>query len=96
MLAKELLEDPIIDEEIPAVLLQLAAQLLAKAQAKEKNGSGQGDRLLSLEEAAAKLQVSHSWLYRRSKKLSFVVRNGRKLVYSERGIEEYIAAQKGK
>jgi predicted DNA-binding transcriptional regulator AlpA len=87
MHAKELIDDPVLEDELPQAVLILAAQMCKVREA--KNGAV-GDRLLSLEEAAAKLQVSHSWLYRRSMKLPFAVRNGRKLAFSEKGIEEYI------
>jgi predicted DNA-binding transcriptional regulator AlpA len=76
------------------LLLQLAAQLLIKDK-HPQNGSV-SDRLLDLREAAGKLNVSPSWLYRRSAKLPFAVRNGRKLTFSEKGIEHYIREKMGK
>jgi len=53
------------------------------------------DRLLSVEEAAARLAVTVDWLYRHAKTLPFTVRNGRRLGFSERGIERYIRQQQG-
>jgi predicted DNA-binding transcriptional regulator AlpA len=93
MRAKELIDDPVQEDELAEAVLILAAQLL------EKKASANGrpaDRLLDLDDAAERLNVSSSWLYRRSSKLPFVVRNGRKLAFSERGIEDYIAGKKGK
>jgi predicted DNA-binding transcriptional regulator AlpA len=84
----------ISESEIPALLLQLAARLLS-GDRQPQNGP-MPDRLLDLREAAAKLNVSPSWLYRRSAKLSFAVRNGRKLSFSEKGIEDYIRQKMGK
>jgi predicted DNA-binding transcriptional regulator AlpA len=97
MRAQELIDDPILEDELPQAVLILAAQMCKVREAKQ-NGQGQApDRLLSLDEAALRLKVSRSWLYRRSRKdLPFAVHNGRKLSFSERGIEEYIASRKGK
>src|SRR3990172_181232 len=63
------------------------------------NGSGgpeAGDRLLSTQEAAAKLGTSTDYLYRHSSKLPFTVRLGRKVLFSEAGIERYIRARMGR
>jgi predicted DNA-binding transcriptional regulator AlpA len=87
MRAKELIEDPMIEDEIPAAILILAGQLLKR---RTDSDDVESDRLLSLEDAVRKLRVSKSWLYRRTETLPFIVRTGRKLSFSERGIEEYI------
>jgi excisionase family DNA binding protein len=55
-----------------------------------------GDRLLSAEEAAAKLGASADYLYRHSRKLPFTVRLGRKLRFSEAGIERFIRSRTGR
>jgi predicted DNA-binding transcriptional regulator AlpA len=94
MRARELIDDPVLEDELPQAVLILAAQLCKVREAKP-NGSVPADQLLDLDEAARRLNVSSSWLYRRSSKLPFVVRNGRKLSFSERGIEQYIASKKG-
>jgi len=93
MRAKELIDDPVLEDELPEAVLILAAQLCKVREA--KNGDSQGDRLMSLEDAAAKLRVSTGWLYHKSKSMPFVVRTGRKLSFSERGIEEYIRQKAG-
>jgi excisionase family DNA binding protein len=54
-----------------------------------------GDRLLSVQEAAAKLSCKLDFLYRNSKTLPFTVRNGRRLRFSEQGIEKYIRQRTG-
>lgn len=58
--------------------------------------SAEGDRLLSAREAAAKLGASADYLYRHSRNLPFTVRVGRKLRFSEAGIERFIRARLGR
>ena len=55
-----------------------------------------GDRLLSTKEAAAKLGTSADWLYRHSRTLPFVVHIGRKVLFSEAGVEKYIRQRMGR
>lgn len=55
------------------------------------------DRLLTVEEATAKLGVATDWLYRRSKTLPFVVRPSVGVVrISLHGIEKYIRQRQGR
>jgi predicted DNA-binding transcriptional regulator AlpA len=95
MRAKELIEDPVLEDELAEAVLILAAQMCKVREAKQ-DGNGQGDRLLSIDEATVRLNVPRSWLYRHSAKLPFAVHNGRKLAFSEKGIEEYIRQKQGK
>ncbi len=75
--------------------------LLAQALS-PTNGTGQAeapaeDRLLTVEEAAAKLAVSKDWLYRRAGKLPFTIRHGPGQVrFSSQGIERYIRQRQGR
>ena len=48
------------------------------------------DQLLDADEAAARLAVSKSWLYREASNLPFTVRNGRAVRFSQRGIDDYV------
>lgn len=48
------------------------------------------ERLLDIEEAAARLNISKDYLYRHHKQLPFSRRIGRKLLFSSVGISEYI------
>ena len=73
--------------QMAAIQLSLAARLIAE---KPENFQDEGGTLLTVEEAAAKLKCSEDWLYRRAKRLSFTVRVGRSLRFSERGIDEAI------
>ena len=64
------------------------------------DGQGQwardGDRLLDVEEAARKLGKSKDYLYRHAGKYPFTVRDGRRLRFSEAGIEKFIRQRLGR
>ena len=90
-------------EAIPALLGELErlkATLWARLTVPQGNGQGQAqrdrDRLLNARAAAVKLGTSQDWLYRRSQKLPFTVRIGRKVLFSEAGIERYIRQRMGR
>lgn len=105
-----LLTDPSRVEDIPAevipilmvqcIALQstLAARLFMATRIEDHNGMvEEGDRLLTVKEAAQKLGVSGDWLYRRANKLPFTVRlASRQLRFSLRGIERYIRQRQGR
>lgn len=48
------------------------------------------DRLLTVDEAAARLGQSKDWLYRHATKLPFTRRVGRQVRFSSQGLERYI------
>jgi predicted DNA-binding transcriptional regulator AlpA len=54
-----------------------------------------GDRLLKVDQAAAKLGMTPDWLYRHHRDFPFIVRHGRPLRFSELGIEEHIRKRRG-
>lgn len=57
--------------------------------------SNDDDRLLSVDEAAEQLNVSHDWLYRNAKKLPFTKKLGPKMLrFSTAGIQKYLASRK--
>jgi len=93
---KIILPDPaeIEPEEIGPVMAQMAAiqMSLATRLVVETVDRAQedSDRLLTVGEAAAKLNCSEVWLYKRAKRLPFTVRVGRSLRFSERGLDEAI------
>lgn len=75
----------------------LAAQLVESAIGeRERSSQAEGGRLLTVEEAAAKLGVARDWLYRRSGRLPFTVRLGRSLRFSEAGMDRWIRNRNGK
>jgi predicted DNA-binding transcriptional regulator AlpA len=61
----------------------------------EGHGQQQRDRLLNINQACEKLSRKKDWLYRHHKELSFTVRHGKPLRFSELGIEEYIRKRRG-
>ena len=89
-------------EAVPEVLAQLEgirARLWARLTAPQGNGQGQAkedeDRLLGVQEAAAKLGRSVDSMYRHAGKYPFTVRDGRNLRFSEAGINRYIRQRMG-
>ena len=91
------LVDYVPANELPALVAMLtAAEMKAKARylthamASMSAAAAADDRVLGVKEAADRLGVSPDWIYRRSKKLPFVVRVGGKLGCSSRGIERFI------
>jgi excisionase family DNA binding protein len=77
----------VVMAQMAAIQLSLATRLVAEGTERVQD---EGDNLLTIDEAAAKLKCSSDWLYRRAKRLPFTVRVGRNLRFSERGIEEAI------
>lgn len=71
-------------------VLALQTALLARALA-SPNGHDHGDTLLTVEQAAERLNVSADWLYRRAARLPFTRRLGRPVRFSARGIAEYLS-----
>jgi len=82
---------------IPALLMELAALQLSLAASLENSYRPDvgmpHDHLLTVEQAAGQLSVSRDWLYRHSRSLPFVVRQGRLLRFSTKGIDEYLRCQ---
>ncbi len=91
-------------EAIPAMLGELErlkATLWARLTVPSGNGqpcSQDGDRLLSVEQAAEKLGISKHAIYRKAKagNYDFVVRSGRTMKFSDQGVERYIRLRMGK
>ena len=82
---------------IPALLMELAALQLSLAASLENSYRPDvgmpRDHLLTVEQAAGQLSVSRDWLYRHSRSLPFVVRQGRLCRFSTKGIDEYLRCQ---
>lgn len=101
----ELVKDPSrlahVDRgQIPALLAQLsavqasmAARLVVTAQDAANDSV---EALLTVDEAAMRLGVSEDWLYRRTRSLPFVVRVGRHVRFSIKGLERYIRNRMGR
>lgn len=86
--------------QIPALMGMIASvqnTLLARLMAEQGNAVPQGDdRLLAIDEAAARLGITKDWLYRRADKLPFTVRMGSRLRFSSNGIDKFIAQRRGR
>lgn len=83
--------------QLAALQMTLAAQLIASNSGDIGPIVGQqSDRLLNVQEAARKLDMSEDYLYRHADKLPFAVRTGRRRHFSERGIERYIRQKVGR
>lgn len=92
---------PEVAERFLAQVHVLEGALLGRLLAARGTQNGQpealdGDRLLTVEEAARKLGVSEDWIYRRARTLPFVVRLGARLRCSEQGIERWCRQRQGK
>jgi predicted DNA-binding transcriptional regulator AlpA len=104
---EELVADPervgVLDAHITRVLRKqalIALNLLYDHELEQERVAPdrltpQRDRLLNVQEAAARLSVTADWLYRHHKDLPFTVRHGRPLRFSEIGIEQYIRKRRG-
>jgi len=100
-----LVEDParvatVPPGRIPALLSQLSALQGAMAarliSADRDEPMSSEDTLLTVDQAAERLGVSTDWLFRRSRTLPFVVRLGRHLRFSNRGIDRYLRTRTGR
>jgi len=92
--------DPALAQALTAdergrLIVQVAAVLAALGASPATPERSTGDRLLKIADAATKLSVSADYLYRHAAKLPFTVRDGRRLRFSERGIEQWIARRRG-
>jgi excisionase family DNA binding protein len=100
-----LLADPtreVPHNQIPPLLSQLAAlqavlaaRLLASTDETATEPTNP-EQLLTVDQASSRLGISPDWLYRRSTRLPFVVRVGRHLRFSSRGIDRYIQTRQGR
>lgn len=100
-----LVEDParvatVPPGRIPALLSQLSAlqgAIAARLISADRDESvSSEDTLLTVDQAAERLGVSTDWLFRRSRTLPFVVRLGRHLRFSNRGIDRYLRTRTGR
>ena len=85
------------DDQLPALLLAVAARLMRNGNGTHSATSeGSGDRLLTARQAGKKSGFSADWLYRHADSLPFVVRVGRSLRFSESGLEKWIRSRSGR
>jgi excisionase family DNA binding protein len=74
----------------------LAARCVRDLQISHEMQARDSDRLLTVDEAAARLACSTDWLYRHHHRLGFAVRNGRHLRFSANGLDRYIRERAGR
>lgn len=76
----------------------LQSALLGVLATAGANGTGasEPDTLLDVTAAAQRLGVSEDWLYRKSPKLPFTVRQGRLVRFSSDGLSRYIRSRQGR
>ncbi len=79
--------------QLSALQGAMAARLIA---ADRDEAASAEETLLTVDEAAERLGVSKDWLFRRSRTLPFVVRLGRHLRFSSRGIDRYLRNRTGR
>jgi predicted DNA-binding transcriptional regulator AlpA len=86
------------DSDLAAVLCRLAAvQARVAVYLSDRRSAQAEDRLLTASEAAIRLGVTRTWLYRRSRSKEFsfiIVRLDGRLRYSTSAIERLIAARR--
>ena len=81
-------------------LAALQAILLERMHASEPSQDSRravtGDRMLTTEEVADRFRATKRWVYRHARKWPFTVPVGRKkLLFSEAGLNRYLAQRKG-
>jgi excisionase family DNA binding protein len=95
--------DRLIEEATPAECPMLCGQLerlkaalwLKMTTGTPKSTTNQPDRLLTAEEVAQRLNCSTDFIYRHAKQYPFMLRVGRHIRFSERGLERYIQQRQG-
>ena len=96
----ELLEDPdrvsaLPLEAVPTIrgeLAKLDTLLLMRVAMAQSNGQAQpdGDRLLSAKEVAGRMGMSLDYVYKNASEFPFAVKEGRRVLFSECGLEQYL------
>lgn len=82
-------------EELPKLLGELEeVRVTALARLTLPVAAATRDESLDVSEAARRLGVSTSYLYHHSRDFSFARHQGRKLLFSARGIEAHLAKQR--
>ena len=86
---------PAMLSQTSALQIALSAQLLRLFEREHVDEDARrADRLLTVDEAVAKLAVTKRWLYTHSRQLPFTVGvGGRNLRFSEQGIQRYLRQQ---
>ena len=81
---------------VQSILISRLLALRATRQDYAHSETGDGDRLLTVEEAAHMIGKSESHLYHRAAHYPFTVRVGGNLRFSRTGIEKFIRQRRGR
>lgn len=60
------------------------------------NQAPQPDRLLTADEVATRLNISTDYVYRHAKQYPFMIRQGRRVRFSQAGLERYLKQRQGR
>lgn len=85
-------------EDLPVLLGELEVvrcTALARLTSHAVSQSSEPDRMLAVDEAASRLNVSKDYLYRHAPEYPFTRRIGSRLLFSSIGIEEFIRHERG-
>jgi len=84
--------------ELPSLLGEIEEvryTAIARLSTHSPSTSSEPDQLLVIKEAARRLNVSENYLYRHKNKYPFTRREGRKVLFSSSGIDQYIKQPNG-
>ena len=87
----ELLRRPV--GEVLVDLLTRRPQEAPQTPAEPEAGEEEPERLLTVQEAAARLSVRPDWIYRHARELPFAVRFGRFIRFSQSGLNRWIRSR---
>jgi predicted DNA-binding transcriptional regulator AlpA len=74
---------------------ELRARVILGRGVERRADTAPADELLDIAEAARRLGMSRSWLYRNARRLPFTVRMGHVLRFDPRGLDKHVAARAG-
>jgi helix-turn-helix protein len=81
-------------QKLPSLIARLAALQACAAARLMALPHCEHDRMLDVTETAARMSVSVDYLYKASSKLPFCRRIGRRLVFSEAGLERWLSTRR--
>jgi hypothetical protein len=86
---------PYLRGELAKFDTMLLARILDERNRRDEK-SNEFDQLLNVQQAAAKLGVSVDYIYKRAPVFPFTVREGRRVLFSQQGVERYLLEKMNK
>ncbi len=84
-------EVPALAGELERLRISLWARVMASCDPPLSGPSSNGhERLLTAAQAAERMGISRPWLYKNADRLPFTVRLSRRVLFSARGLEEWL------